>query len=120
MTHRAPPLSNAERQRLFRQRHPGYFNNYRSRQKAIADAARAGHLAQCQAQFAAQLAAEAEAQASASREPLMLPAPAEAIVLPGLNKTAEMVEAQPAAPASTSPAPMKLPFTLPYLASRAA
>lgn len=34
----APAMSNTERQRLFRQRHPGYYGRLHRRQKAIIDA----------------------------------------------------------------------------------
>jgi hypothetical protein len=72
----APPLSNAERQRQFRARHPNYDHRYRARRKA----AIAGGLAVMAAPAAA--------------EPLALPAPAELPLFPGLN-------AIPATPART-------------------
>ena len=66
-----PPMSNAERQRLFRERHPGYYAKLHARR-------RAGHKA---------LIAAARAQLAASSQPpadgpAPTPLPAE---LPGLS-----------------------------------
>lgn len=70
------PMSNAERQRRFRERHPDYYRRLHA-------ARRAGVIARG---VANKLAAQAvAAEAVAHREPLMLPAPVELLEIPGLN-----------------------------------
>jgi hypothetical protein len=81
----APPLSNAERQRQFRARHPNYYHRYRARRKA----AIAGRLAVMAAPAAA--------------EPLALPAPVQMPLFPGLN----------AIPATPARAPQLVPISQP-------
>jgi len=72
-----PPMSNVERQRQFRKRHPGYFSKY----KAVAQNARKAARAAWAAEAAAATASAASAEAAS---PLMLPAPAEIPVIHGL------------------------------------
>ena len=92
MLQQIPPMSNAERQRLFRQRHPGYYQRLHARTRAQAKAGAALILAELAAaeQVAVQVAVEQVvpeqvAVPVARRELLMLPAPAEALVIPGVN-----------------------------------
>src|SRR5688500_12239052 len=66
-----PPMSNAERQRHFRERNPGYYGRLHAKRRAAV-----------RALATARAAASATAAKSA---PLMLPAPVEMIVIPGLN-----------------------------------
>jgi hypothetical protein len=65
-------MSNAERQRRFRERNPGYYGRLHARRRAEAKAAVAQRLAMAQA-------------VAVRREPLMLPAPVELLEIPGLN-----------------------------------
>jgi len=78
-------MSNAERQRQFRARHPNYDHRYRARRKA----AIAGGLAVMAAPAAA--------------EPLALPAPVRMPLFPGLN----------AIPATPARAPQLVPISQP-------
>jgi hypothetical protein len=82
VVHNPPAVSNAKRQREFRDRNPGYFKKYYARRKAIGLAAIARREAELKA-------AEAESTVAASRERLMIPAPAEPLIFPGLNETCE-------------------------------
>jgi len=67
----APPKSNAERQREFRERNPGYYGRLHRKRKA---------------EMLALLAQRASAEVVvAKREPLMLPAPVETIEIPGMT-----------------------------------
>lgn len=63
----SPPMTNAERQELFRQRHPNYYREYRRKQKA-----------EMEARLAERVAAKA---AAAARPMLALPAPEPVVVL---------------------------------------
>jgi hypothetical protein len=76
---RSSPLSNAERQRMFLERHPGYYRRLRAKR-------RAEELALSAAQAAA-------AAAPARREPLMLPAPVEMPLFPGINEIPATLDA---------------------------
>jgi len=73
------PMSNAERQREFLRRHPGYYQRYTARRRAVAKAAR-----EMLPALLAPMPAEAEAVAQ-KRRLLMLPAPVETIQIPGMN-----------------------------------
>lgn len=64
-------MSNTERQRRFRQRHPGYYARRRALRNALMDS-----------MAAQRVAVQVEA---VRREPLMLPAPVEVIQIPGMN-----------------------------------
>jgi hypothetical protein len=80
------PTSNAERQRQFRARNPGYFRKYSARLRAISKKHRAEQeqaAYQAQAEMAAVRAAAV--QAAVKREPLMLPAPVVTIEIPGMT-----------------------------------
>ena len=89
--------SNAERQRQFRRRNPGYYKKYYVSKRARVEAAKR----QAQALMLAQ--AEADTQlARAAAPPLMLPAPVEPVVIPGMTTI-------PATPADDAPAPIRLP-----------
>jgi hypothetical protein len=96
----APPMSNTERQRQFRERNPGYYGRLHARRRAGENVA------------AAQLQAAAQAMAM-KREPLALPAPAEKLEIPGMN----MIPAIPALSqldeARRSPLPVSEQATFP-------
>src|SRR3954453_12308703 len=77
---RPNPVSNTERQRQFRERHPGYYARLQAQRRAPLKALRAKLEAEKRERFAAELAALA-----VKREPLMLPAPVETIEIPGMN-----------------------------------
>jgi hypothetical protein len=96
-----PPTSNAERQRQFVERNPGYYRKYSAQRRALEKEARERFLA------AARAKAQAEKQAAERREPLLLPAPVETIEIPGMNKIepAPVAAAVPAAIARPLPEP---------------
>jgi hypothetical protein len=87
-------MSNAERQRRFRASHPGYNKKYNRRPNAEETRRIKQRILEA---FAAK-AAEAAAKAAAAKPQLLLPAPAEPIIIPGMNT----IEATPA----TVPAPL--------------
>jgi hypothetical protein len=85
-------VSNTERQRQFRERNPGYYQRLHAQRRAEVKALRA----MCEAEritveaaavrvLAGQTVAEQVAVPVVRREMLMLPAPAEALVIPGVN-----------------------------------
>ena len=79
MLRRALPMSNNERQRLFRERNPGYYGRLHARQRAAVRAA---------------LAAAQEAKAiHVKPAPLMLPAPVEVIEIPGMTTIPNTIDA---------------------------
>jgi hypothetical protein len=91
-------MSNNQRQRRFRERNPDYSRRYHAQRRAEAKAG------------AAMLAA-LRAQAATKREPLMLPAPAVRIEIPGVNTI----------PATATPIPAAVPVqAAPRTESRAA
>jgi hypothetical protein len=90
----APPISNTERQRRFRARNPGYFNKYNARRRGNPEATRAYLAAIVQT-------AEATVAAAATPSPLLLPAPVQLPLFPGLNLIDE------------TPAPAPLPVSEP-------
>jgi len=65
-----PPKSNAQRQREFRERNPGYYQRLHAKRRADVDA---------------RLLATQAAAPQASRAPLLLPAPVETIEIPGMT-----------------------------------
>jgi hypothetical protein len=67
-----PPISNTERQRQFRERNPGYYRRLHARRRGKASLP------------LVQLVG-LEAAKEIRREPLMLPAPAVLIEIPGMN-----------------------------------
>jgi hypothetical protein len=76
------PVSNAERQRKFRESHPGYFAKYRVSTKQVRAEVRARLAQLLRDEAAAKAAAEAEKKAAeqlpgagAGARPLLLPAP---------------------------------------------
>jgi hypothetical protein len=70
-----PPVSNTERQRQFRERNPGYYARLQAKRRAG-----------CKARVAAARAADrAMAAMLAKSRQLLLPAPVEVPVIPGLN-----------------------------------
>jgi hypothetical protein len=71
---RPPPMTNAERQRSFCERNPGYHARRKATQRA--------RLAEEMRQQTLALQAE---HTAVCREPLLLAAPVEAIVLPALD-----------------------------------
>jgi hypothetical protein len=81
----APPMTNAERQRQFRARNPGYYGRLHARRRAGQKAAAAAMNAQLMA-------------LAAKREPLLLPAPVELLVIPGINAIPAAMPIRSAAP----------------------
>lgn len=65
-----PPVSNAERQRQFRERNPGYYGRLHAKRRGC---------------LRVPMTATIAIAAPATRTPLMLPAPVEAIIIPGIN-----------------------------------
>jgi hypothetical protein len=74
-------MSNAERQRKFQRANPGYDARRKSRERESSRRARARRAAELQAQRLAQ----AQAAVPANKPLLMLPAPIELPVIPGMN-----------------------------------
>ena len=74
------PTSNSERQRRFRERNPGYYGRLRRRKGARLQALDPAHAA-------------ASASASARAQPLMLPAPVDMPLFPGINAIPATLEA---------------------------
>jgi hypothetical protein len=70
MLHNCPPMSNAERQRRFRQRNPGYYGRLHRTRNAMADALIVAHVT-----------LPAPAQALSAPTQLLLPAPVEQLSL---------------------------------------
>src|SRR5687768_14335559 len=70
-----PPVSNTERQRQFRERNPGYYARIQAKKRAASKA----HVAAIRA------AERAAAAMLAKSRQLMLPAPVELPVIPGMN-----------------------------------
>jgi len=70
-------MGNGERQRLFLERNPGYYQRLHAKRRAATKARAAAMAAQREfvSVFVAQLC----------KAPLMLPAPVETIVIPGVN-----------------------------------
>lgn len=88
MYKRVAPMSNTERQRRFRERHPGYYGRLHRKRKAASKAMLAQRWAEARAQ------AQAEAQASlatAKTVPLMLP-PGAPVLDPLASKIAALAE----------------------------
>jgi len=72
------PMSNTERQRRFRERHPGYYGRLHRKRRAGTKAMLARQRAEARAKAQAEAEAEAHAQTNVAvvkRVPLMLPAP---------------------------------------------
>lgn len=57
-------MSNAERQREFRRRHPGYYARIKARERAMAKQSTEKYIRERRAAFQAMLKAEAEAAAA--------------------------------------------------------
>ena len=70
MLRRALPMSNNERQRLFRERNPGYYGRLHAKRRAAVRAL---------------AAARAAAAILVKPAPVMLPAPVEVIEIPGMT-----------------------------------
>ena len=77
-----PRMSNAERQRQFRLRNPGYYGRLHRRRRAATKAAALEVTKALAAQF---LTAKQAAAEAVQRQPLLLPAPVEAIEIPGMS-----------------------------------
>src|SRR5688500_11360566 len=87
-----PPVSNTERQREFRERNPGYYARIQAKKRAA-----------CKARVAAMLDAQrATAALLAKSRQLMLPAPVELFVIPGVNA----IPQTPAAARELAPLPV--------------
>ena len=79
-------MSNTERQRRFRERHPGYYARLHGRKRASEKAELARHIAAIQAAAAAAAAATPEPLALPARpQPLLLPAPVKSLEIPGMT-----------------------------------
>ena len=89
-------MSNTERQRQFRERNPGYYQRLHAKRRAQARAMLA----------AARVEAQAQAAVVVRAEPLMLPAPVEVPLIPGLNAIPATLEELHAARAQVSQAEM--------------
>jgi hypothetical protein len=74
---RHPPVSNAERQRQFRERNPGYYGRRKAKERAASKAWAAARVAEVDAVTAILYAY--------TTQPLMLPAPVEPIEIPGMT-----------------------------------
>jgi hypothetical protein len=84
-------MSNGERQQRFREANPGYYARLHARQRSAWKAA------------AKRRRMEAALAAAAPKpEPLMLPAPAEPIEIPGMNTIAAIPTTQAPAPLPVS------------------
>jgi hypothetical protein len=70
----SPPKSNTQRQREFRERNPNYYRRLHAKRRSGHKAVREQVLADARALLLAE-----------RREPLMLPAPAETIEIPGMT-----------------------------------
>ena len=95
-------MSNVERQRRFRERHPGYYGRLHRKRKAGIKARLAQQRAAAQAQAQAQAQAEAQAPLAATRPvppeppvPLMLP-PGAPVVDPLAMEIAALAESRKA------------------------
>src|SRR4051812_31002826 len=82
-----PPASNAQRQREFCARNPGYYRKYAARRRAMAQRAQEEYVATLAAAMAAEAAAEAAKAAAetATDQPLTLPAPAQVVDTAGIT-----------------------------------
>jgi hypothetical protein len=87
-----PPESTGERQRRFQERHPGYDRRRKARDRAIEKRASERFPA-----LWAEITARVAATSQATRTVLMLPAPVENPVMPGLNAPAVPLAAARAA-----------------------
>jgi hypothetical protein len=97
----APPMSNAERQRQFRERNPGYYGRLHRKRKA-----------EVMALIAARTAA---AEAMAARPaPLMLPAPVEDPAMAALDALAASLKSG----SSREPLPVATPAAAPRPANQ--
>jgi hypothetical protein len=98
MVRPSPPMSNVERQRRFRARNPGYNRKYTHR----ATAAQRLKMKQAYAEeirnaMAAEAAAQQALNSTSAKPILMLPAPVETPIIPGMN-TIQSASATVAAP----------------------
>ena len=82
-------MSNAERQRRFREEHPDYYRILHAKRRAAIKE----HVAAMKA------AAQAEVVVT-RREPLMLPSPVEQILIPGMNAIPTSMPVREAVPVS--------------------
>ena len=106
------PKSNAERQREFRERNPGYFRKYYAVKRSIAKRVRARMQAEAQAAQAALIAAaraEATLAILAKPEPLMLPAPAQDPTMAANKALVDTVAVRAVRQAAPLPAPLARP-----------
>lgn len=82
-----PPMSNVERQRLFRLRHPGYYARVNARRRAASRPAVAPPVA-------------VEQAPAVRRGPLLLPAPVKLLEIPGVNALPAAMPVRQAVPVS--------------------
>jgi hypothetical protein len=89
---RRSPMSNTERQRQFRERNPGYYGRLHAKSRAA-----------CKAHVAAIREAErAMAAMLAKSRQLLLPAPVELLIIPGVNAIPQTLTA------AREPAPLSV------------
>jgi hypothetical protein len=81
---RGAPMTNAERQRRFREEHPGYYQALHAKRRA-----------EVKALIAERALAEVRAAALALPVRLALPAPVEAILIPGMTTIPAKTAATP-------------------------
>ncbi len=81
-----PPMSNIERQRRFRERHPGYYDRYHASRRARIKAN--GAAMAMATETVAEKVQPVALPAMVVR--LALPAPVETIVIPGMNTIGQM------------------------------
>ena len=106
------PKTNAERQREFRMRNPGYFRKYYAVKRSMAKRIRARMQAEAQAAQAALIAAaraEATLAILAKPKPLMLPAPVQDPTMAALEALAAALASPSARAATPIPAPLARP-----------
>jgi hypothetical protein len=90
---RSVTMSNAERQRLFQLRHPGYDARRKARERAMARRTTERFIAARRARAAAEAADADCAAAEAPRPVLMLPAPVEDPMMAEVNALAASLAA---------------------------
>jgi hypothetical protein len=83
------PKTNAKRQAAFRKRHPNYNREYKARIRAALKAAREARIAATIAAPAPAVAEQVPVAPPATKPQLLLPAPVEMPVLPGINTIGE-------------------------------
>jgi len=81
----SPPMTNAERQRRFRQSHPGYYQRLHAQRRAHIKALCAEQTVAAKCVAATLVSEPVVLKIPIPRERLMLPAPVEVLEFPGLK-----------------------------------